>query len=174
MMASESSKYHHYYYYSPHILILAVVVCGVILNYMSSSAVTQPPPASPSPPGSILLPESTNTMAATEGKEDGDVKEVLGVKIYKNPSQSKLHDLGISTWPTWEGSPGQIPWTFTTKETMYILEGRVKVCCQEVVAEEGQDDCFEIVGGDLVEFPKGMKITWKVIDAVKKHYHLGD
>ena len=36
----------------------------------------------------------------------------------------------------------------------------------------GHDDFFEIGADDLVEFPKGMKITWHVIEAVKKHYNL--
>lgn len=97
---------------------------------------------------------------------DGDVTEVYGVKIERNPSQSKLDRLGVSSWPTWSGSPGKIPWTFKATETVYLLEGKVKVNC------DGHDDFFEIGAGDLVQFPKGMLITWDVIKAVKKHYHL--
>lgn len=89
-----------------------------------------------------------------------------GVKIEKNPSESKLTQLGVSSWPKWEGGPIKIPWTFNTKETMYLLEGKVNVYT------EGYDGFFEIGAGDLVEFPKGMKITWDVIEAVNKHYYL--
>jgi uncharacterized cupin superfamily protein len=49
---------------------------------------------------------------------------------------------------------------------MYILEGKVKV------SVEGAIGSFEIGGGDLVVFPKGMNITWDVTEPVKKHYSL--
>ncbi|XP_054788115.1 uncharacterized protein LOC129293976 [Prosopis cineraria] len=94
--------------------------------------------------------------------------EIFGVKIEKNPLQSKLTELGVSTWSTWEGGPTKIPWSFKAKETMYLLKGRVKV----TVDGHGDDGSFEIGGGDLVVFPKGMNITWEVIEAVKKHYNL--
>ncbi|KAK7314880.1 hypothetical protein VNO77_33409 [Canavalia gladiata] len=92
--------------------------------------------------------------------------EVFGVKIAKNPPQSKLTELGVSTWPKWEGGPTKIPWSFDAEETMYLLEGKVRVTV------EGSVGTFEIGAGDLVVFPKGMNITWEVIEAVKKHYSL--
>lgn len=66
----------------------------------------------------------------------------------------------------WSCGPSKFPWTFAATETMYLLEGKVKVYC------DGHDEFFEIGGGDLVQFPKGMKITWDVIEAVSKHYNL--
>lgn len=60
----------------------------------------------------------------------------------------------------------KIPWSFEAEETMYLLEGKVKVTV------EGSEGSFEIGAGDLVVFPKGMNITWEVIQAVKKHYSL--
>ncbi|TKY45034.1 hypothetical protein E2542_SST31318 [Spatholobus suberectus] len=92
--------------------------------------------------------------------------EVFGVKIEKNPPQSKLTELGVATWPKWEGGPTKIPWSFKDEETMYLLQGKVRVTV------EGSVGSFEIGGGDLVVFPKGMNITWEVIEAVKKHYSL--
>ncbi|KAL1356150.1 hypothetical protein HN51_008134 [Arachis hypogaea] len=92
--------------------------------------------------------------------------EIFGVKIEKNPPQSKLTELGVTTWKTWEGGPMKIPWSFETEETMYLLKGKVKVIV------EGSGGSFEIGGGDLVVFPKGMNITWEVIEAVRKHYSL--
>ncbi|XP_061342681.1 uncharacterized protein LOC133288874 [Gastrolobium bilobum] len=92
--------------------------------------------------------------------------EIFGVKIEKNPPQSKLTELGVTTWSKWEGGPTKIPWSFAAEETMYLLEGKVKVTV------EGSDGSFEIGAGDLVIFPKGMNITWEVIEAVKKHYSL--
>lgn len=66
----------------------------------------------------------------------------------------------------WEGGPTKIPWSFKEEETMYLLEGKVKV------SVEGSKGSFEIGGGDLVVFPKGMNITWEVTEPVKKHYSL--
>ncbi|CAL5185026.1 unnamed protein product [Lathyrus oleraceus] len=92
--------------------------------------------------------------------------EVFGVKIEKNPSKSKLSELGVSSWPKWEGGPLKIPWFFENEETMYLLEGKVKVTVEKSVGS------FGIGGGDLVVFPKGMNITWEVTEPVKKHYSL--
>lgn len=47
---------------------------------------------------------------------------------------------------------------------MFLLEGKVKVYC------DGHDEFFEIGAGDLVKFPKGMKVIWDVTEAVNKHY----
>ncbi|CAO2830567.1 unnamed protein product [Amaranthus hypochondriacus] len=109
--------------------------------------------------------DNINTMekAAENG---GLVLEIFGVRIEKNPLQSKLDDLQVSTWPKWTGQPSKIPWTFEAEETMYLLEGKVKV------SVDGLDGSFVIGGSDLVVFPKGMKITWEVLQTVTKHYHL--
>ncbi|AES93635.1 putative rmlC-like jelly roll protein [Medicago truncatula] len=89
--------------------------------------------------------------------------EVFGVKIEKNPSKSKLIELSVSTWPKWEGGPLKIPRSFKEEETMYLVEGKVKVTVEEKIGS------FEIGGGDLVVFPKGMTITWEITEPVKKH-----
>ncbi|CAM9002799.1 unnamed protein product [Rhodiola kirilowii] len=92
--------------------------------------------------------------------------DIFGVKIIKNPPQSKLTDLGVSSWRKWEGGPSKFPWTFTATETMYLLKGKVKVEC------EGHEGQFEIGAGDLVVFPNGMKVTWDIIEPVEKHFSL--
>lgn len=40
------------------------------------------------------------------------------------------------------------------------------------VSVDGIEGSFEIAAGDLVVFPKGMKITWYAIETVNKHYSL--
>ncbi|KAK4860194.1 hypothetical protein QYF36_019074 [Acer negundo] len=92
--------------------------------------------------------------------------EIFGVKIEKNPPPSKLAHLGVTSWPKWGCPPSKFPWTFKATETMYLVEGKVKVNV------DGFEGSFEIKAGDLVVFPKGMKITWDVIEAVNKHYSL--
>ncbi|KAK8342901.1 hypothetical protein V6Z12_A08G263300 [Gossypium hirsutum] len=90
--------------------------------------------------------------------------EKLGIKVETNPSESKLSQLGVRQWPKWGCPPSKFPWTYSSKETCYLLEGKVKVY------PEGSNDFVEIGAGDLVEFPKGMSCTWEVSVAVDKHY----
>lgn len=66
----------------------------------------------------------------------------------------------------WGCGPSKFPWEFTATETMFLLDGKVKVYV------DGYDESFEIGAGDLVVFPKGMKVTWDVTKAVNKHYSL--
>ncbi|KAG6719439.1 hypothetical protein I3843_03G009900 [Carya illinoinensis] len=93
--------------------------------------------------------------------------EKLGIKIEKNPPESKLTQLGIRKWPKWGCPPSKFPWTYDTKETCYLLEGKVKV------TPDGASESVEIGAGDLVEFPKGMSCTWDVSVGVDKHYNMG-
>ncbi|KAL3513266.1 hypothetical protein ACH5RR_025983 [Cinchona calisaya] len=148
--------------------ILLFLICVVIFNY--TAKIEQPKQQLPPETETFVPAAESATMATTTNtiseRSGGDVMEIFGVKIERNPPQSKLDQLGVTSWPTWTGSPSQMPWTFSAKETMYLLEGKVKVYC------DGHDKFFEIGSGDLVEFPKGMKITWHVIEAVKKHYNL--
>lgn len=74
-----------------------------------------------------------------------------------------IHSLVVNRW---EGGPRKFPWEFTATETMYLLEGKIKVYV------DGHEESFEIGAGDLVVFAKGMKVTWDVTEAVKKHYSL--
>ncbi|XP_073003198.1 uncharacterized protein [Typha latifolia] len=117
-----------------------------------------------SPPSSLSIrPRRSSSLAI---RAETMVTEKLGVKVEKNPPESKLAELGVRQWPKWGCPPSKFPWTYTAKETCYLLEGKVKVF------PDGHGDEFvEIGAGDLVEFPKGMKCTWEVSIAVDKHYN---
>ncbi|KAF5942234.1 hypothetical protein HYC85_019876 [Camellia sinensis] len=91
--------------------------------------------------------------------------EKLGIKIQKNPPESKLTQLGVRNWPKWGCPPSKFPWTYSSKETCYLLKGKVKVY------PDGSDEAVEIGAGDFVEFPKGMSCTWDVSETVDKHYN---
>lgn len=65
----------------------------------------------------------------------------------------------------WGCPPSKFPWTYSAKETCYLLEGKVKVY------PDGAEEPVEIAAGDLVEFPKGMSCTWDVAVGVDKHYN---
>ncbi|XP_073135661.1 uncharacterized protein [Henckelia pumila] len=90
--------------------------------------------------------------------------EKSGIKIVSNPTESKLSDLGVRSWPKWGCPPSKFPWTYSSKETCYLLKGKVKVY------PDGSDEAVEIGAGDLVVFPKGMSCTWDVSETVDKHY----
>ncbi|KAL6970140.1 hypothetical protein U1Q18_029845 [Sarracenia purpurea var. burkii] len=93
------------------------------------------------------------------------ITEKQGVKIERNPPESKLIQLGVKNWPKWGCPPSKFPWTYSSKETCYLLKGKVKVY------PDGSKEGVEIGAGDLVEFPKGMSCTWDVSQAVDKHYN---
>ncbi|GMY07964.1 RmlC-like cupins superfamily protein [Fagus crenata] len=93
--------------------------------------------------------------------------EKLGIKIERNPPESKLTQFGVRKWPKWGCPPSKFPWTYDTKEICYLLEGKVKV------TPDGSSESVEIGAGDLVEFPKGMSCTWDVSVGVDKHYNMG-
>lgn len=90
--------------------------------------------------------------------------EKLGIKIERNPPESKLTELGVRQWPKWGCPPSKFPWTYSDKETCYLLEGKLKVY------PDGSNESVEIGAGDLVVFPKGMSCTWDVSVGVDKHY----
>lgn len=69
----------------------------------------------------------------------------------------------------WEGTPSKFPWKFKKTETMYFLEGKIKV---NVDGYDKEEEAFEIGKGDVVVFPKDMKCVWEIIEDVKKHYSL--
>ncbi|CAM0904493.1 unnamed protein product [Alopecurus aequalis] len=90
--------------------------------------------------------------------------EKLGVRVERNPPESRLSELGVREWPKWGCEQSKFPWTYSAKETCYLLQGKVKVY------PDGEEGFVEIAAGDLVVFPKGMSCTWDVAEAVDKHY----
>lgn len=86
--------------------------------------------------------------------------------IVEKPSPEKLASLGVSRWPTWSKEVSQFPWSFSTQEIAYILEGEVTV-----TPDGGEPVNFG--AGDLVTFPAGMSCTWQLKKPLRKHYQLG-
>ena len=86
------------------------------------------------------------------------------IKITR-PSEEELDNLGIDSWSPWECEPSTFDWEYSDRETAYVFEGKVKV-----KTPSGE---VEINKGDLVEFPKGLKCTWTVIEKIRKVYKFG-
>ena len=90
----------------------------------------------------------------------------MEIKIDRQPSQSTLDELGVSSWAIWTKEVSEFPWTYDARETCYFLEGDV------VVTPDGGKP-VEMGKGDLVTFPEGMSCTWKIRADVRKHYQFG-
>ena len=87
------------------------------------------------------------------------------IKIERNPDKEKLEEIGVFDWPIWEKEVSKFDWSYSSKESCYLLEGKVKV-----IAEDGE--VAEFGAGDFVVFPEGLNCTWDISEKVKKHYKL--
>lgn len=85
--------------------------------------------------------------------------------VVEKPDAGKLEELGVDAWPIWEKEVSQFPWSYSSEETCYILEGAAKV-----KTEDG--DMVEFGSGDLVVFPKGLSCTWEITSPIRKHYKM--
>lgn len=70
--------------------------------------------------------------------------------------------INLIDWDSWGCEPSTFDWSYDSDETAYVFEGKVIV---KTSSEE-----VEIKGGTLVQFPKGMKCTWNVIEPIRKVY----
>lgn len=102
--------------------------------------------------------------AVAQGAPGFTVDEKVGIRIERNPSEERLAQLGVRSWPKWGCPASEFPWTYDGTETCYLLKGKVKV------TPKGSTEFVEFGAGDLVVFPNGLECTWTVSEAVDKHY----
>lgn len=88
----------------------------------------------------------------------------MKIEVHK-PTAEELKILGALSWPIWTCGVSTFDWSYSDKETCYILEGQV------TVEAGGQSVSFG--KGDLVVFPQGLSCVWKVTSPVRKHYRFG-
>ncbi len=81
------------------------------------------------------------------------------------PSKEEVDNQGVFNWPIWTCEVSEFPWTYSDRETCYILEGKIEVSAGE--------EKVNIKPGDLVVFPKGLSCRWDVTVPVRKHYKFG-
>lgn len=84
--------------------------------------------------------------------------------IVARPDQATLDELGVSRWPIWTKEVSTFPWSYSSIEIAYILEGEVTV-----TPKQGEPVTFGV--GDLVTFESGLECIWHVKKPLKKHYH---
>lgn len=89
------------------------------------------------------------------------------ILVEQHASSMKLEVMGVYDWAIWEKEVSEFPWTYEMNETCYFVEGEV------IVTPDGGEP-VKMGRGDLVIFPKGMSCTWKILEAVEKHYNLSE
>lgn len=87
--------------------------------------------------------------------------------IVEKPTAEKLAALGVTRWSTWSKEVSEFPWSYSSQEIAYILEGEVTVTPSDGGA------AVSFGAGDLVKFPAGLSCTWHVKKALRKHYQFG-
>lgn len=88
------------------------------------------------------------------------------IRVEHDPAPAKLEVMGVYDWPIWTKEVSTFPWTYDSREVCYFLEGEV------TVTPDGGAP-VKLRPGDLVTFPKGLKCTWNIREAVRKHYDFG-
>ena len=83
----------------------------------------------------------------------------------ERPEAGTLASLKVTAWPIWTKEPSTFEWHYDEPEICYFLAGDVTVTSanEEVVLR----------AGDLVRFPQGLRCTWHIRQAVRKHYRFG-
>ena len=89
--------------------------------------------------------------------------QTTAISVISQPKKEELDRLGVFNWSIWTKEASEFPWTYDEAETCYFLEGEV------VVTPDGGEP-VTMGKGNLVTFPAGMSCTWKIKQAVKKHY----
>ncbi len=72
---------------------------------------------------------------------------------------------GVLNWPIWECRVSEFPWTYSERESCYILKGEIEVTTDV--------ETVSIQPGDFVVFPQGLNCRWNVKAPVRKHYNFG-
>ncbi|MFM7448993.1 MAG: cupin domain-containing protein [Leptolyngbyaceae cyanobacterium] len=90
----------------------------------------------------------------------------MTIQVTAQADAAQLEEMGVFDWPIWTKEISEFPWYYDEAETCYLLAGKVIVTPENGVAVEFQQ-------GDLVTFPAGMACSWKILQAVRKHYRFG-
>lgn len=88
------------------------------------------------------------------------------ITVEHSPSEARLKELDVNSWPTWSKEVSKFPWSYSEQEVAYVLEG-------EVVVTPSDGEPVSFGAGDLVTFPSGMSCTWEVKKPLRKHYKFG-
>ncbi len=79
----------------------------------------------------------------------------------------KLEVLGVEDWPVCNDAVSVEERSYQHTETTYIIAGRAEIT---PIASGEADEAVVINPGDLVTFMPGARCTWKIIEAIERHY----
>ncbi|KAK3157733.1 hypothetical protein QOZ80_2AG0127220 [Eleusine coracana subsp. coracana] len=90
---------------------------------------------------------------------------VSAITVERGPSEARLSELGVRSWPKWGGPRGRYALSYGARQTCYIVRGKVGA-----TVEGSLERAVEFGAGDLVVFQKGTRCTWHIAAAVDMHY----
>ncbi len=96
----------------------------------------------------------------------GEKRPPPSIQVDRSPSEDRLRALDARSWPIWTKEESEFPWEYDEPETCLFLEGEV------TVSPEG-GTAVDLRAGDVVTFPRGLRCTWRIKRAVRKHYRFG-
>ena len=88
------------------------------------------------------------------------------ILIEHDPSPMKLEVLGVEDWPVCSEAVSVAERLYARTETTYIVQG-----CAEITPQGGET--VVINPGDLVTFMPESRCTWKITEAMERHYCAG-
>ncbi|GAB4830121.1 hypothetical protein Ancab_019763 [Ancistrocladus abbreviatus] len=109
---------------------------------------------------------------AVDSKSDSTPN--LKIFVERTPSESRLSELGIKSWPKWGCPPGKYHLKYDAQQTCYLLKGKVRAYpksgSSSSSSSSSSDEYVEFGAGDLVIIPKGLSCTWDVSVSVDEYY----
>lgn len=90
------------------------------------------------------------------------------VSVQRRISRPILDTFAASRWAQSTLRPGRYPFTFSTSERLYLLQGRVTVTINTNPAERRS---VEAESGDLLAISRGTSCVWTVHQPITYAYH---
>ena len=84
------------------------------------------------------------------------------IKVLKNEDMNKY-----KSWGVWKKEKSKFDWTYDSKETCYIIKGKVTV----TPTSGANKDPVTFGVGDVVIFPKDLECIWEIHEDVEKYYN---
>jgi uncharacterized cupin superfamily protein len=98
------------------------------------------------------------TVVGATDRAAAEPFEVGTVQWTRRPGEGSREDLASGLWfVAPEETPGPMEVTGHADETVYIIEGRVRV-------QPSGRDAVELTAGSVASFNKGVPVTWTVLE----------
>mmetsp|Transcript_29949 Transcript_29949/g.47782 ORF Transcript_29949/g.47782 Transcript_29949/m.47782 type:complete len:103 (-) Transcript_29949:143-451(-) len=99
---------------------------------------------------------------AQEAKPNAKQEKKSGlITVIKGDDRKKYE-----SWSVWKKEKSKFDWSYDSKETCYIIKGKVTV-----TPTKGGGDAVSFGAGDVVIFEKGLECVWEIHEDVEKYYN---